>query len=564
MILSPAKLTKGLGMSIAQMRKLADEMEAHSGIAAWKRLGFYDTNISRGLTDLIKQNPSKIDQVMEVGTAGAEFADRFTWAAMWYAAKDTVKRSDYSSEEAYMKAVTELFEEVIYKTQVVDSLLTKAEFLRSKGGIARQLGSFMSEPSATMSMLADAHYRFMDDVQQGLSRSEAWRRNGANIARTAAVYAIGQAILAAMQAVIDAWRDDDEPDPENWLRNYMQKYLDAFKGNFVEEMLPFGKIPVVSELYELLKSRLDKLGVFEKLGLDLYGNDISSGLSMYMKYLTKALDVITDKVLGNKTNYTNYSIVFYLLRAVSNLSGLPVANAWRELQDLWNNTAGFIAPNMKLKTYERARDRKKREGYAQYVQQTGLSQATYNALYDMADADGDGIEQGEFGPVLLDALARGEITEEQAAAAWKANWNKENNTTFEKWRSKNGGSAQASAESAAAPKSSTIQAKPAATPTPAANYDSFKSAAPIYGSDKKQATYNVWESQLQGSMTLERFQQILSKADMDGNSSLKQDELGYALKAAVNNHEMTVEQASAVWDAQGWKHNLAWWAGRHQ
>jgi len=571
MILSPAKLSKGLGMSIARMRKLAEEMEAHSGIAAWKALGFYDTNISRGLTELIKQNPSTLDKVMDVGTKGAEFADRFTWAAMWYAAKDSVNRSAYDSEEAYMKAVTDLFEEVIYKTQVVDSILTKAEFLREKGFVARQLGSFMSEPSATVSMLADAYYKYSDDLQQGKSRSEAWQRNGGNIVKTMAVYAVAQVILSAFQSAWDALRDNDDKDPEDWLHNFMLKYANAFKGNLIDEMLPFGKIPLMSEIYEVIKSELADRGIFEKLGLDMYGNDISSGLSMYIKYAKKGLDIALDKATGQKTNYTTYGMVYNLLKGISDLSGLPLASVTREIVTLWNNTVGFLAPSKKLVTYERAADRKKREGYAQYVQQTGLSQATYNALYDKADVDGDGIEQGEFGPVLLEAIQSGEITEEQAAAAWKANWNKENSTTFEKWRSKNGGTA-APAETpepttTAAPKSSTGTTKPAApaaTAKPAASYDSFKSAAPIYGSDKKQATYNVWESQLQGSMTLERFQQILSKADMDGNSSLKQDELGYALKAAVNNHEMTVEQASAVWDAQGWKHNLAWWAGRHQ
>ena len=571
MILSPAKLSKGLGMSIAQMRKLAEEMEAHSGIAAWKALGFYDTNISRGLTELIKQNPSTLDKVMDVGTKGAEFADRFTWAAMWYAAKDSVNRSAYDSEEAYMKAVTDLFEEVIYKTQVVDSILTKAEFLREKGFVARQLGSFMSEPSATVSMLADAYYKYSDDLQQGKSRSEAWQRNGGNIVKTMAVYAVAQVILSAFQSAWDALRDNDDKDPEDWLHNFMLKYANAFKGNLIDEMLPFGKIPLISEIYDVIKSELADRGIFEKLGLDMYGNDISSGLAMYIKYAKKGLDIALDKATGQKTNYTTYGMVYNLLKGVSDLTGLPLASVTREIVTLWNNTVGFLAPSKKLVTYERAADRKKREGYAQYVQQTGLSQATYNALYDKADVDGDGIEQGEFGPVLLEAIQSGEITEEQAAAAWKANWNKENSTTFEKWRSKNGGTA-APAETpeptaTAAPKSSTGTTKPAApaaTAKPAASYDSFKSAAPIYGSDKKQATYDVWESQLQGSMTLERFQQILSKADMDGNSSLKQDELGYALKAAVNNHEMTVEQASAVWDAQGWKHNLAWWAGRHQ
>lgn len=577
MILSPAKLSKGLGMSIVQMRKLAEEMEQHSGIAAWKALGFYDTNISRGLTELIKQNPSVLDNVMEVGTKGAEYADRFTWAAMWYAAKDSVKRSNYSTQEEYMKAVTDLFEEVIYKTQVVDSLLTKSEFLRSKGGLARQLGSFMSEPSATMSMLADAHFKYTDDIQRGMSRSEAWRRNGGNIAKTAAVYAVGQVILSAMQAVMDAWRDDDEYDSENWLNNYLQKYVNAFKGNVVEELAPFGKIPIVSELYEVIKGWMDYAGVFEKIGLDLYGSDISSGLSMYLKYIDKAMKIIIDKVTGNKTNYTNYGVVYNLIRGAANLSGIPFGTAWRELEDIWNNTVGYFVPNMKLKTYERAADRKKREGFKTFVEGTGLSQSAYNAIYTEADADGDGVEQAEIGPVLLRELERGNITQEQAEAIWNVQGWK---TDFPKWASKNGGgdTVKSTEETAPAATTTTRQSftpaptpaadnrmlfAPEAAPTGVTDFEGFRSAAPLYGSEKKQAAYSVWESQLSGSMSLDRFTEILVNADSDGNDSLKQDELGYALRAAINSGEMSYGQASAVWNTQGWKHNFDYWSGRH-
>ena len=236
MILSPVKLAKGLNMSVFQLQKLAAEMEEHSGIAAWKALGFYDTNISRGLTELIKQNASFGDQVTEVGTKGAETADRFTWAAMWYAAKDTVKRSNYATQEEYMQAVTELFEDVIYKTQVVDSVLTKSEFLRAKGFFPRMLGSFMSEPMTTFSMLANAYNSYVDDIHQGKSVSEAWKNNGGLIMKTAMVYAVGQVFLAAFQAVMDAWRDDDD------YATFMQKYISAFKDNVVEELLPFGKV----------------------------------------------------------------------------------------------------------------------------------------------------------------------------------------------------------------------------------------------------------------------------------------------------------------------------------
>lgn len=558
MILSPAKLLKGLSMSAVQMRKLADEMEQHSGIAAWKALGFYDTNISRGLTDLIKQNPGVMDRVMEVGTKGAEAADRFTWAAMWYAAKDSVKRSDYRTEEEYFKAVTDLFEEVIYKTQVVDSLLTKAEFLRSKGGIARQMGSFMSEPSATMSMLTDAYFKYTDDLQQGMGRSEAWKRNGGNIAKTAAVYAIGQVILSAMQAVIDAWRDQDDKDPD-WLKNYLQKYLAAFKSNVVEEELIFGKIPVVSELYDLMKNYLDKFGVFDKLGLDIYGNDLSSGLAMYTKYLTKAVDIIAGKVTGDSKyqNYTNYGIVYNLIRAAANLSGVPFATAWREVQDLWNNTVGFFNPRMKLETYRRKVD----QTYIDSIQQTGLAKASYEKILDEADkvhGDGNGsIKQDELGAALVAALEEGTITEDQAQAVWETKgWKK----TFDGWR---GLGSDAKTETPAASTAGTSTASkrvaftptaaPAATSAPATagarSYDDFKKV-PVYDSTAKQAMYGIWETQLQSSMSLDRFMEILTTADTDGNDSLKQDEMGVALMTSLQSGELTFDQCDAIWRTQ--------------
>ena len=558
MILSPAKLLKGLSMSAVQMRKLADEMEQHSGIAAWKALGFYDTNISRGLTDLIKQNPGVMDRVMEVGTKGAEAADRFTWAAMWYAAKDSVKRSDYRTEEEYFKAVTDLFEEVIYKTQVVDSLLTKAEFLRSKGGIARQMGSFMSEPSATMSMLTDAYFKYTDDLQQGMGRSEAWKRNGGNIAKTAAVYAIGQVILSAMQAVIDAWRDQDDKDPD-WLKNYLQKYLAAFKSNVVEEELILGKIPVVSELYDLMKNYLDKFGVFDKLGLDIYGNDLSSGLAMYTKYLTKAVDIIAGKVTGDSKyqNYTNYGIVYNLIRAAANLSGVPFATAWREVQDLWNNTVGFFNPRMKLETYRRKVD----QTYIDSIQQTGLAKASYEKILDEADkvhGDGNGsIKQDELGAALVAALEEGTITEDQAQAVWETKgWKK----TFDGWR---GLGSDAKTETPAASTAGTSTASkrvaftptaaPAATSAPATtgarSYDDFKKV-PVYDSTAKQAMYGIWETQLQSSMSLDRFMEILTTADTDGNDSLKQDEMGVALMTSLQSGELTFDQCDAIWRTQ--------------
>ena len=339
MILSPKKIMSGLKKSATQMNALAEEMEKYSGIAAWKSLGFYDTNISRGLTALIKQESDWMENITDVGMWGAEKADRFTWAAIWSAAKDTVKRSDYTSEAEYFEAVTTLFEEVIYKTQVVDSILTKAEFLRAQSFGARMLGSFQSEPSATISLLVDAGAKYSDDIAAGMSRSEAWTKNRDKIGKALTVYIVGQTILAAVQGVADAERDDDD------YQTFIEKWLEAFKGNVVDELMPFGKIPILSEFYDLTKDALSKLG------FDTYGNPVSSGWMQYAQYLSKSLEIFADLSKG-ETKYTWYGGLYNLLRGVSGLTGVPIATASREVIALWNTVVGSFKPEWKLKTYD--------------------------------------------------------------------------------------------------------------------------------------------------------------------------------------------------------------------
>ena len=96
------------------------------------------------------------------------------------------------------------------------------------------------------------------------------------------------------------------------------------------------------------------------------------------------------------------------------------------------------------------------------------------------------------------------------------------------------------------------------------SYDDFKKIAPLYGREKKEASYAVWENQLRGSgMSLERYVEILSAADADKNSSLKQAELGYALRDAIARNEMSYAQAAAVWAAQGWTRTFDYWNSKN-
>ncbi len=64
-------------------------------------------------------------------------------------------------------------------------------------------------------------------------------------------------------------------------------------------------------------------------------------------------------------------------------------------------------------------------------------------------------------------------------------------------------------------------------------------------------------------MSLERYVEILSAADADKNSSLKQAELGYALRDAIARNEMSYAQAAAVWAAQGWTRTFDYWNSKN-
>ena len=341
-LLDYGSILKGMKLQPAAIRKNIQEMQHYSGIAAWKSLGFYDVNISRGLTSLIKHDDTTLDKVIDFGMKGAEKADQWTWAAIWSAAKEEVIRKQKLTpkSEGFYEAVTKLFEDVIYKTQVVDSVLTKNEFMRDKGFFARAVGSFMSEPTTTASMLVDAYDKYQMDMQRGLSRQQAWKKNSKRIVRTAYVYGIGALVLAAVQAIADAFRDDDD------YQGFLEKWLEAFGGNLVDEVAPVNKLPIVSDFYELAKELLSVVGV------DTYGNPPQSVFMQWYDSLVKGTEIIYDRISGESTDYTWYGGAYKLLQAASGISGLPMASAVREIVTAWNNIVGAMAPSLKVKTYE--------------------------------------------------------------------------------------------------------------------------------------------------------------------------------------------------------------------
>ena len=342
LVIDYASILRGMKISPKAIEKNIWEMQQHSGIAAWKALGFYDVNISRGLTEIIKHDAKLLDQVNEIGMTGAEWADTITWAAIWAACKEEVirKRKLTPKNEGFFEAVTELFEDVIYKTQVVDSVLTKNAFLRSKGLFARTVSSFMSEPTATASMLIDAYDKYHADIQRGLTRQQSWKKNRKMIVRTAYVYGISALVLAAVQAAADGLRDDDD------YQTFLEKWMEAFGGNLVDELMPLNKLPILSDFYELAKELISVFGV------DTYGNPPQSVIMQWYDSLVKGVEILYGKITGEEDRYTLYGGAYKLLQALSGMTGIPLATATREAVTAWNMIIGAMAPSLRVKTYD--------------------------------------------------------------------------------------------------------------------------------------------------------------------------------------------------------------------
>ncbi|MBQ1233659.1 MAG: strawberry notch family protein [Clostridia bacterium] len=334
MVIDPKYITQALNPKL--IKQNVDDMLTHSGIAVWKDLGYYDINISRGLTQMIKQDSTFSEKVTEVGLKPAEFADKATWAVLWGACKLQLKAqgvTDYAEIE-------KLFDEVIYKTQVVDSVLTKSQYMRDKGFFARSTASFMSEPTTTASMLLGEFDAYRADIRRGLTIRQAWNNHKKTIGKTVLVYSVSAILLSMVTAAADAWLDDDD------YQNIAEKWNEAFWQNLLDEISPFNKLPLINNVWELGKVALDTF-----TNLDVYGNLPDAAWAQWADTLSKAWS-ITQELIEGESNYTWYAAIYKYLQVASGLSGLPISAGTREVVTVWNNVIGTFAPSLKIKDYE--------------------------------------------------------------------------------------------------------------------------------------------------------------------------------------------------------------------
>lgn len=329
---------KYLTMAFTRKPKI-DRAQKYCGIALWKSLGFYDTNIQRGVTELIKHDETTKDKIVDASMKGAEIADKVTWGYLWNACELEIKdtRTDLSvGTEEFYEEVGKRLREIIYSTQVVDSTMTRSQMMRSNATFDKMLTNFASEPTLAYNMLQDCYYDWKLTERQTGSAKKAFHQYGNKMARVFVAYTVTNMLCALVEAGFDIFRDDEEKEPEEMAELLLK--------NFALDMSILNKIPYAKETVSMLQ-----------------GYSSSRTDTQWLQYLTYTYSGFKKLLEGEGNAYTTLKNA---MRAFSYGTGLPVYNVWRdsaavldkteiltaeELEELINDTLGQIFPSLKSK-----------------------------------------------------------------------------------------------------------------------------------------------------------------------------------------------------------------------
>ena len=277
-----------------------------SPIAWWKAQGHRENSVSKSMRDTIVGDATLMDKFKDISMAAAGKADDITWGMLYEAVikeqRDVTKGMGLT-EEQFQQRVNDRFDEVVDKTQVVDSVLHRSQFMRSKDKLNVLQSAFMSEPTKTYNMMY-----------------ESLRSGKKQAARAVATYMITAAATSAAASVADMIRyteDGEEPD-EVWWENFIK--------NFMENIIPCNLIPTIKDVAPYLVSFITGESTYtssNRMDMDAIYN-----MANAFKELQKAA--------SGESNKSFYGVAYSVAQGFSQLTGVPASNIAREVVSIYN------------------------------------------------------------------------------------------------------------------------------------------------------------------------------------------------------------------------------------
>ena len=310
----------------------------YAPIARWKDWGYFDIHTGRQVRNVLLNDDKATDRVKEALMAPAGTMDSLAWSGLWNALEAETRRKHReldAGSTAFYQAVAARFNEVIDRTQVVDGVLQRSQFMRKPDSSAKMATSFMAEPTKTYNQFMGAVYD-LQQAQKPKERVQAMRRMG----RTCFALTASIVVNAAVgQAFIDALRDDD--DDEDYWEKYRQaltglegdeetlgeKLKGIASGDLASDFLPWNYIPFVKDVASILEGYTAK-----RMDMD--------SISKFIKAMTNAM-----KAMQGDGALTRKNAVITLLAEAGRLTGWPVANIKRDIEAIyrtWLNGRGDL------------------------------------------------------------------------------------------------------------------------------------------------------------------------------------------------------------------------------
>lgn len=310
----------------------------YAPIARWKDWGYFDIHTGRQVRNVLLNDDKATDRVKEALMAPAGTMDSLAWSGLWNALEAETRRKHRELEAgstAFYQAVAARFNEVIDRTQVVDGVLQRSQFMRKPDSLSKMATAFMAEPTKTYNQFMGAVYD-LQQAQKPKERVQAMRRMG----RTCFALTASIVVNAAVgQAFIDALRDDD--DDEDYWEKYRQaltglegdeetlgeKLKGIASGDLANDFLPWNYIPFVKDVASILEGYTAK-----RMDMD--------SISKFIKAMTNAM-----KAMQGDGALTRKNAVITLLAEAGRLTGWPVANIKRDIEAIyrtWLNGRGDL------------------------------------------------------------------------------------------------------------------------------------------------------------------------------------------------------------------------------
>ena len=303
------------------------EVKQYAPVAVIKEMGHFDTDMGLSSKDYLlgeeyeglKEKTLGFikdgDYRDELFGKGAAFADESTWCAIWAAVKREQAAANPQmsiDSDGFLELCGKRFTEVITKTQVYDSVMSRSANMRSKGLFMNMATAFMAEPTTSINMLEQA-------VRECFS-PDGDKKKAARVA--AAVYA-SMLLNSVLVSFVYAARDDDEE------KTFWEKYFSNVCTELVEGLNPLTYYPFIKDIWSVLQGY-----DVERADMSLISDVVTAMMQAVKVYSEDTSDMDDEEAEAHwkKVSDVSWTLADY----TAAMLGLPLRNVRRDGLAAWN------------------------------------------------------------------------------------------------------------------------------------------------------------------------------------------------------------------------------------